>query len=189
MSRALAATLAVAVLGLTGCASSAMPAGTVSATVSSPAASQNAADVMFAQMMIPHHEQAVEMSELLLAKTGITPEVTSLARAIKGAQQPEIDQMRAWLTAWQEPEGGDHSGHGGMEGMLSQAELQSIQAADSARGTTLFLQGMIAHHEGAVVMAQDVLRDGRDPEVRALANAIISAQQAEIATMKKLLAG
>ena len=74
-------------------------------------------DVMFAQMMIPHHEQAVEMSDIALARS-TDPEITELATEIRGAQQPEIDQMKAWLAEWGVPVMTDHSDHE-MAGMLS----------------------------------------------------------------------
>ena len=143
---------------------------------------------MFAQMMIPHHEQAVVMSEAMLAKKGISAEVTTLATQIKNAQQPEIDQMKNWLKAWGASDHGNHSGHTGMDGMLTPAELDALRTAQGAEAEKLFLTGMVKHHEGAVAMAKQVRADGSAPAVRTLADAIISSQQAEIDQMKKLLA-
>lgn len=181
----------VAAVALAGCqastpASTASPVGTASAGAT---ASANAADVMFAQMMIPHHEQAVVMSDLMLGKSGISAEVTTLATQIKGAQQPEIDQMKGWLKAWGASEHGDHSGHAGMDGMLSDEQLQAIKDASGAEAEKLFLTGMIGHHEGAVTMANQVLDNGSDPAVKKLAEAIVTTQQAEIDHMNKLLNG
>jgi len=148
------------------------------------------ADVMFAQMMIPHHEQAVVMSDLALDPArGASPAVVALAEQIRAAQAPEIEQMQAWLDGQDAGMGGDHSGHGGMEGMLSDEQIAALGAAEGAEFDRLFLEGMIAHHEGAVAMAEDVRADGDDPELAALADAIIAAQEQEIAEMRALLAG
>jgi len=154
---------------------------------------QNAADIMFVEMMIPHHEQAVEMSELILAKDGVDPEVVALAEQIRAAQDPEIDLMEQWLDDWGLPsmsgmEGMDHGGMGGMAGMMSDEQMAELEAADGATGATLFLELMIEHHVGAVEMADDVIDDGRDADVRVLAEQIIVSQTAEIATMRELLA-
>lgn len=148
------------------------------------------ADVMFAQLMIPHHEQAVVMSDLALDPArGASPAVVALAERIRGAQAPEIEQMRAWLDGEGAGMGGDHSGHGGMEGMLSDEQLDALAAAEGADFDRLFLEGMIAHHAGAVAMAEDVKADGDDPELAALADEIIATQEQEIAEMRALLDG
>jgi len=156
---------------------------------------QNAADVMFVQMMIPHHEQAVEMSEMILAKDGVDPEVVALAEQIRAAQDPEIDLMEQWLSDWglssmSGMEGMDHGGmdHGGMDGMMSDEQMAALQSADGATGATMFLELMIEHHVGAVEMAEQVIDDGRDADVRALAEEMIVGQSAEITTMRELLA-
>ncbi|VXC07144.1 CueP family metal-binding protein [Citricoccus sp. K5] len=166
-------------------------AGTSSAE--SPAAASgevDQADVMFAQMMIPHHEQAVEMSDILLAKEGLTPEVVTLAEEIRAAQAPEIEQMNDWLEDWGvDPRATDHGSmdHGGMDGMLAPAELERLEQADAAEATRLYLEGMIEHHEGAVQMAEDEIAEGQHPEAVALAEAIIETQNAEIREMRDLL--
>jgi uncharacterized protein (DUF305 family) len=165
---------------------------------SSPAADDTAtpapADVMFVQMMIPHHQQAIEMSDMLLAKDDIPADVRALAEQIAAEQGPEIELMRSWLQEWGMPEMGDmpgghggHGGHGGMDGMLSQAELDELRAANGDAAVELFLRQMIAHHEGAIAMAQDVVDNGRHPDVRALVDGIIVSQQAEIDVMTEWL--
>jgi len=150
----------------------------------------SAADAMFAQMMIPHHEQAVVMSDL--AETRSTnPEILALAAEIKAAQQPEIEQMKGWLTEWGVPvmSGMDamdeHGGHG-MSGMLTDEQIDQLAAASGSEFDILFAEGMIEHHEGAIDMAEDVI-DSKDPRVAALAQAIIQTQQAEIAQMQVIL--
>ncbi len=154
------------------------------------------ADAMFAQMMIPHHEQAIEMSDIALDPArDASPEVTALATQIKAAQDPEIAQMRAWLDEWGVPEMmageamADHGGHGGMEGMLTDEQLQALRDAKGADFDRLFVDGMIAHHEGAIAMAEDVKANGDDPRVQELADAIITGQQAEIDEMRALQQG
>lgn len=151
------------------------------------------ADAMFAVMMIPHHEQAVTMSELAPGRAS-SPEILELAQEIKAAQDPEIQQMRAWLSEWGVPEMnmddmGAHGGHGGMDGMLTQAQLDELEAAKGAEFDRLFATYMIEHHEGAIEMAEEVIASGSDPRVRTLAETIIVSQQAEIDQMKAFLAG
>ena len=157
----------------------------------------NSADVSFTVGMIPHHAQAVEMSEMLLGKSGIDPEVVTLAKAIKGAQGPEIEQMRGWLAGWGEPvpaSGGTSNDMGGMagmdhgnNGMMSDADMTALENADGAEAQKLFLSGMVVHHNGAIAMAQMELSSGQNADAKKLANAVITAQQGEIETMTALL--
>jgi len=147
----------------------------------------NAADVMFAQMMIPHHEQALEMSAIVLAKHGVDPEVDELAEQIAAAQGPEIDQLEAWLDEWGVPRmPGDHDM--GMNGMLTDAELDELEAADGASGSDLFLEQMIEHHEGAIDMAEAHQESGEHEGALELSAAIIETQAGEIERMRELLA-
>lgn len=136
---------------------------------------------MFAEMMIPHHQQAIEMSDLAL-KNSTNPEILALAQEIKDAQAPEIEQMKSWGASSMA-----HMGHT-MDGMLSDEEMSELAAARGGEFDRLFLEGMIKHHEGAIDMAEMVI-DSKNAEVAALANSIIEAQRAEIATMKELLTG
>lgn len=195
-----AATAALALataLALAGCAntdgsgSDRMPGmdhdGDSSASVD---ADFNQADVMFAQMMIPHHEQAIEMADMVLAKDGIDPGVTSLAEDIKAAQQPEIDQLETWLDGWGmdmgDMDGMDGMDHGG--GMMSDDDMAALEAATGDEASRLFLEQMTEHHEGAIEMAQDEVDDGQNADAVALAQSIIETQTAEIAQMEQLLA-
>ena len=134
---------------------------------------------MFAEMMIPHHEQAIEMSDIAL-KNSTNREVLALAQEIKDAQAPEIEQMKSWGASSMA-----HMGHM-MDGMLSDEEISELTAAKGSDFDRLFLEGMIKHHEGAIDMAEMVI-DSKNAEVAALANAIIETQRAEITTMKELL--
>ena len=203
-------------LGLAGCADGSGTSGSASAsaqasetgghTSSSPAATpapdasadHNDADVVFAQMMIPHHAQAVEMSDIILSKPDVPADVAALAATLKAAQVPEIETMTGWLDAWNQPtEPADgHSGHGkdghgtdghGMSGMVDEEGLDQLKAAPGAEASRLFLEQMIGHHEGAVDMAKQELSAGKHAGAIQLARDIITAQEAEIAEMKQLL--
>lgn len=149
------------------------------------------ADVMFAQMMVPHHEQALEMSRIVLAEKGVPEDVQTLAQQIEAAQAPEITRMQDMLAAWgvTDAQHMDHSGHGGMEGMLTEEQLQALRDAEGPEAARLFLEGMIEHHQGAVDMAKTQLDDGQNPQARALAEDVIAAQEREIAQMEDMLAG
>lgn len=195
----LAALTITAALALAGCSdqdmgamapSSAAPSAGSSGSSPSTSAEFNDADVMFVQMMMPHHEQAVAMSDTLLAKTGVNPDVTALAQQIKAAQQPEIDTMKGFLTAWgQQPMDGGMGGmsHGSDGGMATEAELKEFDQADGPGGQKMYLTLMTAHHEGAIKMAETEVSDGKNPEAVDLAKNIIATQQQEIGTMKDLL--
>lgn len=139
--------------------------------------------LMFAQGMIPHHQQAVELADLALANS-TNPEVLAIAQEIKAAQEPEIAQMRAWLSEVGLSEGESHAGH--MSGMLSDEQMAALAAATGSEFDRLFLEGMIEHHRGAIEMAQEVV-ESAVAEVSTLAAAVIAAQTAEIAEMELLL--
>ena len=137
-------------------------------------------DIAFAEMMIPHHEQAIEMSEIALLNT-TNPDVLKLAQEIKDAQSPEIELMMSWTGV----KTSTHAGHM-MDGMLSQNELSDLREAKDKAFDRLFLEGMIKHHEGAIEMAQDVAAS-KNKEVADLSASIINAQELEIAKVKELL--
>ncbi|WP_285247080.1 DUF305 domain-containing protein [Pseudarthrobacter sp. efr-133-R2A-89] len=157
-------------------------------TMPGAGADHNQADVMFAQMMIPHHTQAVEMSGSILAKKDVPAEVTALATKIKAAQAPEIEQMTGWLTGWNAPTMmGDDPGHG-MSGMVDDAGIEKLKSATGTEAAKLFLEQMIGHHEGAIDMARQEISSGTFPDAVKLGHDIVDAQQAEITQMKQLLA-
>jgi uncharacterized protein (DUF305 family) len=134
-------------------------------------------------MMIPHHEQAVTMSELALTKT-TNPEVLALATAIRDAQAPEIEVMQGWLEG--ESDMDMHSHNMEMGGMLTEAELKELASLKDVAFDQKFLTAMIAHHEGALDMVS-MIKDSSKPEVKQLYNAIVTSQSAEIEAMKALL--
>lgn len=188
-----------AALALAGCAgnsgstpTSAMPGmgsgGMGMSSSSAPAtADHNATDTMFIQGMIPHHTQAVEMSDMILKKQGMDARITALATKIKAAQAPEIEQMTVWLKTWNEPTQ-MAGGHGMGDGMMGDDDLKKLDAAQGTEAAKLFLTQMIAHHEGAVMMAKTESSQGKNPEAIQLSKGIVTAQEAEIQEMKDLLA-
>ncbi|MCD7049102.1 DUF305 domain-containing protein [Rhodococcus sp. BH2-1] len=224
---------AAAVIALVaGCTSdesddNATTSATTSASVSASGTAEqggphNDADVEYVQMMIPHHEQAVEMAELVPSRTG-NPDIIALADQIEKAQGPEIEQMEGWLKAWGAPEpskaeapgatsdGMDHDGmegdgtsmpmqsmpmtsmnsmpgmEGGGHGMMSAEQMQALENAKDAEFDKMWLELMIAHHQGAVASSEQILQTGESEQVRQLAQQIVSSQQAEIAQMEALL--
>jgi uncharacterized protein (DUF305 family) len=143
----------------------------------------NAAEIMFAQMMIPHHEQAVIMAELALVKS-TDKEIMAIASEIKMAQSPEIIQMKSWLD---KVGAGYMMGHHmGMNGMLSDSDLAVLKSANGKKFDKLFLNGMIAHHEGAIEMASSI-SNSKNTEIKKLYLNVVSSQSAEITVMKAML--
>lgn len=141
------------------------------------------ADIMFAQMMIPHHQQAVDMGTLAETRAS-DPAVKKLAAQIKAEQAPEITQMKGWLKA---ANASLDMGHDmGMGGMLDDAAMEALTNAKGAAFDKLYLEGMIQHHKGAIHMAQMVV-DSNNAEVAKLGNAIIDSQTKQITYMESLL--
>lgn len=151
----------------------------------------NTADVEFAQGMIAHHEQAIEMAEIALdPNVGAGPEVIDLATRIKGAQDPEVQLMTGWLTAAGKPVAMDTSdGHdmSSMDGMMTAEQMDEMAGLTGPEFDQMWLEMMIAHHEGAITQSETVKADGTNADVLALADQIITAQQGEITEMQALL--
>lgn len=162
-------------------------------TTDGSAAEANATDISFLTGMTPHHEQAVGMSEIILAKNP-PAEVATLATAIKDAQAPEIKQMEAMLAELgQQSSSGEHgsehgSGHGGGHGgMMSEQEMAALEIATGTQAARLYLEGMIEHHRGAIDASEKQIARGRYEPAIELAQQIKQAQAAEIAEMQALL--
>jgi uncharacterized protein (DUF305 family) len=151
----------------------------------------NEADVEFAQGMIAHHEQAIEMAEIALdPAVGASAEVVDLATRIQAAQDPEVALMTGWLDAAGESVTMDTSdGHdmSSMPGMMTADQMDEMAAMTGAEFDQMWLTMMIAHHEGAVSQSETVKAGGSNADVLLLADQIIAAQQAEINEMKALL--
>ncbi len=161
----------------------------------------NDADVAFAQQMIPHHTQAIEMAKLAEDRAG-SAEVQQLATDIEAAQGPEIDQLSTWLEEWGEevPSGsmehGDtgHDGHGSdpdadgeTAGMMTEDDMAMLEEASGAEFDRMFLEMMVTHHEGAVSMAETEVAEGEHADAIAMARQIIATQEDEIQQMQQLL--
>lgn len=203
LSKSLAVLAAAGVL-LTGCGSGG-PDDTGTSGASSPARSAStggapatagagsAEDIGFAQLMIPHHEQAVQMADAALRQAS-SPQVRDLAAQVKAAQDPQVAVMRSWLMAWDAPEsmddmpGHDMSGMTG-HGMMSDQQMAGLHAASGDAFDRMWLEMMLEHHQGAVAMASTVLAQTDNPAVSELAEAVMSGQNQEIATMQGLLGG
>ncbi|MCR3722896.1 MULTISPECIES: DUF305 domain-containing protein [Prauserella salsuginis group] len=197
-----------AALVLTGCTGADTSGSTPSSAPADPTTSEsgtqasaehNDADITFARGMIPHHQQAIEMSKLADDRAA-SPELRRLAAKIEQAQAPEITTLRGFLAAWNAPEsgvdhesGGHESGdhesddHGGMSGMMTGDQMRQLEQSSGAAFDRSFLDMMIAHHEGAVRMAKKHLANGINPEAGELARNIIDTQRAEITEMRGLL--
>jgi uncharacterized protein (DUF305 family) len=173
---------------LAGCGTNTSPATTTPppAASSTPATGHrqhNQADVVFLQNMIPHHAQAITMSQMARNRAA-SPQVKDLAARIEAEQGPEIQQMRGLLTAWGTPAPATPGGMGGMGGM-GQGQMPGMMSGTGF--DRMFLQMMIVHHQGAVDMSQTELAQGSSPAARQLAQQIINAQRAEIREMQTLL--
>lgn len=188
---AIAATLAAC--GSDASTSADTAAGPEATSASTATVVLNDADIEFAQGMIAHHEQAIEMAEIALdPNVGASPEVIDLATRIKGAQDPEVELMTGWLTAAGEPVVMDTSdGHdmSSMPGMMTAEQMDILAATTGAEFDQMWLEMMIAHHEGAISQSETVASEGSNADVLALADQIIVAQRAEITEMQALLQG
>ncbi|WP_433239075.1 DUF305 domain-containing protein [Streptosporangium sp. CA-135522] len=141
-----------------------------------------AADVRFAEGMIPHHLQALEMAALVASRSP-SAALRALADRIAAAQRPEIAAMTSWLES-----AGRHSGrHGGHT--VTSEQMNRLGQARGAAFDRLFLTLMIAHHEEAMTMARQQLASGADRAMLATAKDVLSGQGVEIARMRKLLRG
>ena len=160
------------------------------------------ADAGFARDMQTHHAQAVEMAFLVRDRSD-DEELRTVAYDIITSQQQQAGQMYGWLVQWGLPQtgsrppmawvGGEHaeahaSVDGAMPGMATTAQLDELRAATGVEAERIFLQLMIAHHEGGVAMADAAVADASTPEVQTLAGAISAAQTSEIALLQQLLA-
>jgi uncharacterized protein (DUF305 family) len=196
--------LVVITLALGGCSGATNDSAkdSVAKSAENAAPTFNDADVSFAQNMIPHHQQAVEMAVIALdGARKPSAAVKGLAERIQQAQQPEIDLMTGWLNAWGKSAPAsedtmDHSQHGGMDGegsmtgmagMMSATEMKDLEGSSGASFDTAWMEMMVRHHEGAIEMAKTVQSAGANPDVKELAGKIVTAQEAEITEMKTIL--
>jgi len=178
-----------------------MGSGAAMTSGQAQSAAHNDADVSFAQEMIAHHQQALDMAKLASTR-GTNAQVKDLASRIEKAQDPEIQQMRGWLSQWGAATTSATSSmsgmsmpsssmpamdHGSMPGMMSDADMQMLEQAAGIEFDEMFLRMMVQHHQGAVDMAKTELANGSNADAKALAQRIIDAQTAEITEMRQLL--
>jgi uncharacterized protein (DUF305 family) len=185
-----------AALFLSSCTSTASDGHTDHQPSDTPAitgqpAGYNADDVAFATNMIPHHQQAVEMTALVPNRS-TNPELIALAQQISAAQQPEIETMKVFLVQWNEnPD--TNSGHGGhgdaMQGMVDAATMTKLESLKGAEFDKLWLESMIGHHQGAIEMAKVEIANGENVDAIGLAKNIVGAQESEIGKMKQMVGG
>ena len=158
----------------------------MSGTSTAPAANFNDADVMFLQMMYPHHAQAVEMAKLVPTRSQ-NQQVKDLATAIENAQAPEMQQMTTLLAGFGKPAPSAAMSHS-MPGLMTPQQMTELTGLSGAAFDKMWLQMMVEHHQGAITMANDELKNGTNADAKAMAQAIITTQQAEITTMNGMLA-
>lgn len=161
-----------------------IPPGQATAPAVAP---PNEADKRFIRDMIGHHQQAVEMSGLAPERAA-NDKIKSLADRVSGSQRAEINGMNSWLSTHGQPTvdpgHGEHGGHATMPGMATPAQLDALRAAKGPEFDKLFLQLMIAHHQGALTMAAEVRNIGADGRVQEIVDEITATQSAEISRMK-----
>ena len=169
------------------------PTNSASKSAATSDLTHNDADAVFAAAMMPHHQQAVEMAALA-ADRASSAEVKDLATRIRAAQGPEITAMNGWLKQWGAAMPTE-SGMGSMEGMhdlpgggmMSGQGMEALEQATGKEFDVAFLTGMLAHHQGAVEMANTELSAGKDPATKALAQSIVTSQSQEISEIQTLL--
>ena len=177
------AAVVAAVIGLALSACGGSP-GSVSASSAVASTVHNSDDVMFAQHMIPHHQQAIEMAAMVPSHTA-NPTLRVVAIHIGTDQRAEINILTDMLNEWGAPTAGP--GPMSMEGMVDDATMHRLPSLSGAEFDTVWITAMIGHHQGAVTMAQAELAHGRNPAAKKMARLIINAQQREISYMTDLI--
>jgi len=154
-------------------------------------AGYNADDVAFAANMIPHHQQAVDLSAMVPDRC-TNAGLVALADQISAAQQPEINVMKVFLVQWNEnPDtNSGHAGHGSTtQGMVDAATMTKLESLSGEEFDKLWLASMISHHQGAIEMAKAEVANGDNVDAKTVANNIVTTQEAEIGQMKQMLGG
>ncbi|MEN3612533.1 DUF305 domain-containing protein [Plantactinospora sp. ZYX-F-223] len=153
-----------------------------------PGAQHNAADIRFVAMMVPHHEQALQLAALVPDRAGSTG-VIAVADRIRAAQQPEVEVLRGWLRdrGLDSLLGGTGHEHPTMHGMQTPEAIATLTATTGTDFDRMFVEMMSAHHQGAIAMAQEVLANGVDRQIRELARNIAFEQAVEVNRMREVL--
>ncbi len=150
---------------------------------------EGSADVLFSRDMVAHHQQAVQMATTLRERTD-DPRLRTILLDMTLTQQGQIGQMQGWLGVWGRPlstERPPMNGQGTMMGMATPEQLASLSSLPVDQAEVAFLQMMIRHHQGALMMADDALANARQPVVMRLAQAIKDGQSSEIRLMESML--
>lgn len=154
---------------------------------SASAGAFNDADVSFAQLMIPHHEQALEMAELADGRAS-DAQIKSIAAKIAKAQDPEITTMKGWLQSWGKPEAmGDMPGMDMGQGMMSDTAMKDLESKKGTAFDKAFAQMMVEHHNGAIAMAEDEKKSGKNADAVKMAKDIVTGQSAEAKQLRSAL--
>lgn len=149
----------------------------------------NQADISFVTGMIPHHAQAIVMSGYADERAA-TPQVKKLATEIVATQNPEIEKMEGLLEDWDVAvPARETAASGGHSGVLSDRQLQALEASEGDAFDRLFAEQMIRHHQGAVTAARDELAEGESEKAKELAQAIVDAQNKQITELERILTG
>lgn len=147
----------------------------------------NGVDLHFLAMMTPHHQQAVDMSEIILAAQGTSAATADLADRIKVGQEEEIDTMVDWAEQWDQHDLMEQHSQHIANGMITPEQLDQLKTLEGEEADTLFLQLMHSHHAGAVAMTQDQIDNGGYQPLVDLAQQMIDVQTAEMREMEQLL--
>ncbi|MBE1593515.1 DUF305 domain-containing protein [Nonomuraea angiospora] len=190
----LATSLAVGAFVLAACGSSPARRDTTMMSGAAPVATASAqskpafdeADVMFAQMMIAHHQEAIEMAELATGRATYE-ETKELAEKIKSGEQPQIETLQGWLKEWGRTTPISEAGNDRPTG-IADANVKTLLDSRGPAFDKGFLTMMIDHHEEAIAMARVERKQGQNSKAKKLADRIMKEQQAQVAQMKKLLA-
>lgn len=175
-----------AVSGSPAPAATSTPADSPSISRTPPDAA-NDADVLFAQMTIPHQKQAIEMSDMILAKHGVDPRIGEIATTIKQERTTENNQMSGWLTGWgASATPSMDMRHDRVGNMVAQADVDKLKQATGTQSAALFLDDMIEHHESAIGIAQAEVDDGQNPDAHQFAQQLIANQKSEIKALTRL---
>ena len=176
--------MVTAVVGLSLLAS-ACSSATNSGRSGTASEQHNEADVTFAQDMISHHKQAIEMSEI--ASESNNPAIRELVRQIERQQEPEIEKMESFLRKWGSSMAMGEHHMASMPGMMSEGELEELRSASGVSLDRMFLTMMVEHHKGAMKNAKREIEEGDSKDAIALATSIRQAQRSEVEEMQQLL--
>lgn len=147
----------------------------------------NEVDLHFVAMMTPHHQQAVDMSEIILAADGTSAATDDLADRIKVGQQQEIDTMVGWADDWDQHDLMAHHAPHIANGMITPEQMDQLESLEGEKADTKFLQLMHFHYEGAIAMTQDQIDHGGYQPLVDLAQDMVDIQTAEMREMEDLL--